>query len=28
LKDAGIQVIWIKGVEAECLEVARRGHQA
>jgi len=26
LKDAGIQVIWMKGLEAECLDVARRGH--
>ncbi|KAI0044383.1 cytidine deaminase-like protein [Auriscalpium vulgare] len=28
LKDAGIEVIWVKGVEGECLEAARRGHDA
>lgn len=27
LKDAGIQVIWIGGLEEECLKVARRGHK-
>jgi len=27
LKEAGIEVIWMKGLEKECLEVARRGHQ-
>ena len=26
LKNAGIDVIWLKGLEAECLAVARRGH--
>lgn len=26
LKDAGIEVIWLKGFEKECLEAARRGH--
>lgn len=26
LKDAGIQVIWLKGLEQECLKAARRGH--
>lgn len=26
LKDAGIQVVWVKGLEGQCLEVARRGH--
>ncbi|KAJ7285764.1 cytidine deaminase-like protein [Mycena rebaudengoi] len=26
LKDAGIQVIWVPGLEGECLKVARRGH--
>jgi pyrimidine deaminase RibD-like protein len=26
LKDAGIQVIWLKGLETECLQEARRGH--
>jgi pyrimidine deaminase RibD-like protein len=26
LKEAGIEVIWIKGIEDECLRVARRGH--
>jgi pyrimidine deaminase RibD-like protein len=26
LKDAGIEVIWVAGLEEECLEVARRGH--
>ncbi|KAK2466863.1 hypothetical protein APHAL10511_001121 [Amanita phalloides] len=25
LKDAGVEVIWIKGMEDECLKVARRG---
>jgi pyrimidine deaminase RibD-like protein len=25
LKDAGIEVIWVKGLEAECLQVAREG---
>ncbi|KAH9843045.1 diaminohydroxyphosphoribosylamino-pyrimidine deaminase [Rhodofomes roseus] len=28
LADAGIEVIWIKGLEHECLAVARRGHQS
>jgi pyrimidine deaminase RibD-like protein len=27
LKSAGIEVIWVAGVETECLAVARRGHQ-
>ncbi|RDB21362.1 Diaminohydroxyphosphoribosylamino-pyrimidine deaminase [Hypsizygus marmoreus] len=27
LKDAGIEVVWINGLEQECLRVARRGHQ-
>jgi pyrimidine deaminase RibD-like protein len=26
LKEAGIEVIWMKGIEDECLRVARRGH--
>lgn len=26
LKDAGIDVIWVKGLETECLDVARTGH--
>jgi len=26
LKDVGIEVIWIKGMEQKCLEAARRGH--
>ncbi|KIJ44233.1 hypothetical protein M422DRAFT_60072 [Sphaerobolus stellatus SS14] len=26
LKDAGIQVVWVKGLEEECLAVARRSH--
>ncbi|KAF9814910.1 hypothetical protein IEO21_04854 [Rhodonia placenta] len=26
LNTAGIKVIWVKGLENECLEVARRGH--
>ncbi|KZT26521.1 cytidine deaminase-like protein [Neolentinus lepideus HHB14362 ss-1] len=26
LKEAGIEVIWLKGSEEECLKVARRGH--
>ncbi|KAF5380877.1 hypothetical protein D9615_004008 [Tricholomella constricta] len=26
LKDAGIEVIWIDGLEKECLQAARRGH--
>lgn len=26
LKDAGIDVIWLKGLEKECLKAARRGH--
>ncbi|ESK94505.1 diaminohydroxyphosphoribosylamino-pyrimidine deaminase [Moniliophthora roreri MCA 2997] len=26
LKDAGIEIIWVKGLEEECLKVARRGH--
>jgi len=26
LKDAGIEVIWVKGAEEKCLEVARKGH--
>jgi len=26
LKDAGITVIWCKGLEDECLQAARRGH--
>ncbi|PFH54297.1 hypothetical protein AMATHDRAFT_53184 [Amanita thiersii Skay4041] len=26
LKVAGIDVVWIKGLEEECLKVARRGH--
>jgi pyrimidine deaminase RibD-like protein len=27
LKEAGIQVIWLDGLQDECLAVARRGHQ-
>jgi pyrimidine deaminase RibD-like protein len=26
LKDAGVEVIWMKGLEDECLSAARRGH--
>ncbi|KAI0093684.1 cytidine deaminase-like protein [Irpex rosettiformis] len=26
LKDAGVEVIWVKGLEDKCLEVARAGH--
>lgn len=26
LKDGGVEVIWVKGLEQECLEVARTGH--
>jgi pyrimidine deaminase RibD-like protein len=26
LKDAGIEVIWLKALEKECLQAARRGH--
>ncbi|KAI0082635.1 cytidine deaminase-like protein [Panus rudis PR-1116 ss-1] len=26
LRNAGVQVIWLKGLEKECLEEARRGH--
>lgn len=26
LRDAGVEVIWMKGFEQECLEVARTGH--
>ncbi|KAJ7430703.1 cytidine deaminase-like protein [Mycena galericulata] len=26
LKDAGVEVVWLTGLEEECLEVARRGH--
>ncbi|KZT70156.1 cytidine deaminase-like protein [Daedalea quercina L-15889] len=28
LTDAGIEVIWVKGIEQECLMVARRGHHS
>ena len=27
LKEAGIEVIWLDGLQDECLAVARRGHQ-
>lgn len=27
LKDAGIEVVWLKGYENECLAVARTGHE-
>ena len=27
LRDAGCQVVWVKGLEEECLSAARRGHQ-
>jgi len=27
LRDAGCQVVWVKGIEEECLSAARRGHQ-
>ena len=27
LKEAGIEVIWVDGLQNECLAVARRGHQ-
>jgi pyrimidine deaminase RibD-like protein len=26
LKDAGIDVVWVKGLEEDCLREARRGH--
>lgn len=26
LKDAGVEVIWLSGLEEQCLAVARRGH--
>ena len=26
LKEAGVEVHWVKGIEADCLRVARRGH--
>ncbi|KAK7467200.1 hypothetical protein VKT23_004258 [Stygiomarasmius scandens] len=26
LKHAGVEVVWLKGLEDECLKVARRGH--
>lgn len=26
LKDAGIEIIWLKGFEEDCLKAARRGH--
>ncbi|PSR77344.1 hypothetical protein PHLCEN_2v7945 [Hermanssonia centrifuga] len=26
LKDAGIEVVWLKGLEGECLSAARKGH--
>ncbi|EIN07298.1 diaminohydroxyphosphoribosylamino-pyrimidine deaminase, partial [Punctularia strigosozonata HHB-11173 SS5] len=26
LRDAGIEVVWLKGLEEECLKEARRGH--
>lgn len=26
MQDAGIEIIWLKGFEEQCLEVARRGH--
>ena len=26
LKAAGIEVVWVKGLEQECLDEARRGH--
>ncbi|KAF8495391.1 diaminohydroxyphosphoribosylamino-pyrimidine deaminase [Gautieria morchelliformis] len=28
LKNAGIEVVWLKGLEQECLDEARRGHKA
>ncbi|KII88432.1 hypothetical protein PLICRDRAFT_140667 [Plicaturopsis crispa FD-325 SS-3] len=28
LKDAGIEVVWVKGLEEECLRAARRGHSS
>jgi pyrimidine deaminase RibD-like protein len=28
LKNAGIDVIWLKGLEEECLKIARRGHDS
>ncbi|KAJ7940562.1 cytidine deaminase-like protein [Mycena leptocephala] len=28
LKDAGIDVVWMAGLEEECLKVARRGHSS
>ncbi|KAL1761713.1 cytidine deaminase-like protein [Schizophyllum commune] len=26
LKDAGVEIVWLKGMEEECLSAARRGH--
>ncbi|KAF9483748.1 diaminohydroxyphosphoribosylamino-pyrimidine deaminase [Pholiota conissans] len=28
LKDAGIEVVWLKGLEAECLCIARKGRES
>lgn len=28
LKDSGVEVVWIKGLEDDCLKVARRGHDS
>ena len=28
LKDAGITVVWLKGLEDDCLQAARRGHSS
>jgi len=28
LQDAGIEVTWLEGLQAECLAVARRGHES
>lgn len=27
LKEAGVKVVWLKGLEEQCLEVARKGHE-
>ncbi|TFK66776.1 cytidine deaminase-like protein [Pluteus cervinus] len=27
LKDAGVEVVWLSGLEEECLKVARKGHE-
>ena len=27
LKDAGIEVVWVDGMQDQCLAVARKGHE-